>query len=190
MKKKLTGRVSAMHGLAKKENDEHLYFHGTVKYNQGLAAGGAVVMLLACFVGGVEKPLGYTFTDQEGRYLIATSKLLGEPELLGYKLVAGKPDIPGQVFKCSDVSPQETSQGLETEEQRSVTERAEAIEDLLLSMPNQGSTTEEVKVSKKSDLNLATMQATMHFLLLFGVFSFVAQKNVSTNHANPSSLSL
>lgn len=76
---------------------ERLYFYGTVKDNQGLVISNAIVLLLACLENGIEKPLGYTFTDQEGRYHIM-SRLIAGHELVGYKLMASKLNPPGQCF--------------------------------------------------------------------------------------------
>jgi len=85
---------------------ERLYFQGTVIDNQGLGVSQSIVLLLAYFEDGFEKPLGYSFTDQEGRYLISITKPSLCPGLLEYKVRASKLDLPSSVLP-PDVTPKE-----------------------------------------------------------------------------------
>jgi len=85
---------------------ERLYFQGIVMDNQGLGVSHSLVLLLACFAGGLEKPLVYSFTDQEGRYLISIAKPAGCPGLLRYKVRANKLDLPSSIVPL-DISPKE-----------------------------------------------------------------------------------
>jgi len=85
---------------------ERLYFQGIVMDNQGLGVSHSLVLLLACFAGGLEKPLGYSFTDQEGRYLISIAKPAGCPGLLGYKVRANQMELPSSIV-TPDSSPKE-----------------------------------------------------------------------------------
>jgi len=77
---------------------KRLYFQGIVMDNQGLSVGHSLVLLLACFEGSLEKPLGYSFTDQEGRYLISIAKPSLCPGLVEYKVRANKLDLPSSVL--------------------------------------------------------------------------------------------
>ncbi len=155
MNKKLTGCACTMHDSAVTENDERLCFHGIVKDNNGLSVGDAIVLLLACFGGGIEKPLGYTLTDREGQYFIAIPKLSGDHELLRYKLMASKLDVPGQLFNYPDNLLKDTYQDLEPDGQRSVTECAEELDndifEVYLGVPGQDRITKQVDVSLSVD---------------------------------------
>ncbi|KAF1084191.1 hypothetical protein SPSYN_02595 [Sporotomaculum syntrophicum] len=155
MNKKLTGCACTMHDSAVSENEQHLCFHGIVKDNNGLYVGNAIVLLLACFDNGIEKPLGYTFTDREGRYFIAIPKLSGDHKLLRYKLMASNNDIPGQLLNYPDNLLKETHQELEPDGQCSVTECAEEpgndTYELYLGVSGQDKITKQVNVSLSAD---------------------------------------
>ncbi|AGL00529.1 hypothetical protein [Desulfoscipio gibsoniae] len=109
MEKNITGRADEIQGLVYPEIGDRIYFHGKVKDSKGLDIDGAIVLLLACFTDGIEKPLAYTFSDQEGEYLISIPRLSGYHDLLGYKVRAGKPHIAAKVFNCPDCCQKTTS---------------------------------------------------------------------------------
>ncbi|MCL6560055.1 MAG: fibronectin type III domain-containing protein [Firmicutes bacterium] len=76
--------------LAGQKNDGLLHFYGMVKEKDAAAVEGAVVMVFACFAGGIEKALGSAITGREGAYFISIPKLANDSELLGFKVRAGK----------------------------------------------------------------------------------------------------
>jgi len=80
--------------FAGQKMDNLLYFYGVVKDNDAASVEGAVVIVFACFVGGIERLLGSTFTDSEGTYLICIPKLPDYHGLLGFKVRAGMAYIP------------------------------------------------------------------------------------------------
>lgn len=72
------------------QDDGLLQFYGTVKDNDAAAVEGAVVVVFACFAGGIERLLGATFTGKQGEYLICIQKPADYHGLLGFKVRAGK----------------------------------------------------------------------------------------------------
>lgn len=86
--------------------DRILHFYGVVKDNDSIAVKGAVVIVFACFAGGVEKALAATFTDREGAYYFGLPKPPDYNQLLGFKVRAGKAytlpegvDSPGDLLE-------------------------------------------------------------------------------------------
>lgn len=114
MEENLTGQASAKQYIADQKNDGRLYFYGRVEDNNGLGIDNGVVLLFACYGNKIEKLLANTFTDQEGNYLISIPKFFNCSGLLGYKLMAGKSQIPGKAFGYSDICPKENYEEPET----------------------------------------------------------------------------
>lgn len=71
-----------------------LLFYGVVKDNNYKPLEGAAVMVFACYKGGIEKPLGYTFTDNEGTYILNLPEPADYNSLEGFKVRAGKGGRP------------------------------------------------------------------------------------------------
>lgn len=70
-----------------------LLFYGVVKDDNNYPIEGAAVMIFACY-GEAETPLGYTFTDKEGTYMINLPEPLDYNKLEGFKVCAGKCSRP------------------------------------------------------------------------------------------------
>lgn len=66
-----------------------LLFYGVVRDDNNILAG-AAVKLFACYKGGIEKPMAYTYTDNEGAYFINIPEPLDYNELDGFIVRAGK----------------------------------------------------------------------------------------------------
>ncbi|TYO95326.1 hypothetical protein [Desulfallas thermosapovorans] len=107
MEENLTGQAGAKQYIAEQKNDGRLYFYGRVEDNNGLGIDNGVVLLFACYGNKIEKLLANTFTDQEGNYLITIPKFTNYSGLLGYKLRAGKSQIPSKAFGYPDICPKE-----------------------------------------------------------------------------------
>lgn len=71
-----------------------LNFQGVVKDDNNEVLKGAAVMVFACYKGGIEKLLGYAFTDIKGRYFAIISEPPGYNDLDGFKVRAGKGNLP------------------------------------------------------------------------------------------------
>ena len=67
-----------------------LNFQGVVKDDNNEVLKGAAVMVFACYKGGIEKPMAYTNTDNEGAYFINIPEPLDYNQLDGFKVRAGK----------------------------------------------------------------------------------------------------
>jgi len=71
-----------------------LNFQGVVKDDNNEVLKGAAVMVFACYKGGIEKLLGYAFTDIKGRYFAIISEPSDYNDLDGFKVRAGKGNLP------------------------------------------------------------------------------------------------
>lgn len=71
-----------------------LHFYGVVYDSDTATVADAAVLVFACYPGGVEKLLGTTYSDREGAYLASIPQMPDEPELLGFKIRAGKACVP------------------------------------------------------------------------------------------------
>lgn len=89
MKNSLTRLHQKKNGAASKKKDELLSFYGVVRNDDDGSVAGALVMVCACFAGGIEKKLAYTFTNGEGKYLIRIPKLKDNNGLTSFKVRAG-----------------------------------------------------------------------------------------------------
>lgn len=78
------------------EQGNRLSFYGVVKDSHDKVLEGVAVMVFACYRGGIEKPLGYTFTDNEGSYIISIPEFPDYSELDGFKVRAGKGSSPAE----------------------------------------------------------------------------------------------
>lgn len=67
-----------------------LLFYGVVRDDNNKILVGAAVKVFACYKGGIEKPMAYTYTDNEGAYFINIPEPLDYNELDGFKVRAGK----------------------------------------------------------------------------------------------------
>lgn len=94
MESTLTRSVRRSYGLAAPNAGDFLSFYGVVKDDDAAVVAGAVVMVSACFEGGVESSLGYTFTDRKGTYFISIPKPQDYNLLTGFKVRAAKAVIP------------------------------------------------------------------------------------------------
>lgn len=76
--------------------ENRLLFNGVVKgdHNEGLE--GVAVMAFACYKGEIEKPLGYTFTGNDGTYIISIPEFFDYKNLEGFKVRAGKGIPPSE----------------------------------------------------------------------------------------------
>ena len=97
MEKKMT-IITKKQEFAEQDIDAFLNFYGVVKDNRNLNIENAIVMLFACFKGGIEKPAAYTFTDKEGKYFILLPKPPDNHDILKFRVRASKPQIFGKAF--------------------------------------------------------------------------------------------
>lgn len=70
--------------------NSNLIFQGVVRDGNNKALEGAAVMVFACYKGGTEKPLGYSFTGEDGAYIVNIPPPPDYKRLEGYKVRAGK----------------------------------------------------------------------------------------------------
>lgn len=70
--------------------NSNLIFQGVVRDGNNKALEGAAVMVFACYKGGTEKPLGYSFTGEDGAYVVNIPPPPDYKSLEGYKVRAGK----------------------------------------------------------------------------------------------------
>jgi len=90
MERNLISRVTKNHNFADQKICTLLNFYGVIKDNEAVAVEGAVVMVFACFAGGIERSLVSAFTDRKGAYFISIAKLTNYNGLLGFKVRTGK----------------------------------------------------------------------------------------------------
>ncbi|MFZ5649856.1 MAG: carboxypeptidase-like regulatory domain-containing protein [Bacillota bacterium] len=74
--------------------NNNLLFQGVVRDGNNKALEGAAVMVFACYKGGTEKPLGYSFTGEDGTYIVNIPAPPDYKRLEGYKVRAGKGTLP------------------------------------------------------------------------------------------------
>lgn len=74
-----------------------LFFQGVVKDGNNEVLKDAAVMVFACSKDGDEKLLGYAFTDKKGRYFAIISEPPDYKELDGFKVRAGKGNLPERI---------------------------------------------------------------------------------------------
>ncbi|MFA7468382.1 MAG: hypothetical protein WCY82_08965 [Desulfotomaculaceae bacterium] len=98
MDKNSTGQVSEEYNFADQRINAWIHFHGVVGDNQSLAVENAIVMVFACFNGGLEKPLAHTLTGDDGRYFISIPRPPDNPNLMKFKVRAGKPHLTRKSF--------------------------------------------------------------------------------------------
>lgn len=79
--------------------ENQLLFCGVVKNDHQEVLEGVAVMAFACYRGGIEKPLGYTFTDHEGAYIISIPEFFDYKDLDGFKVRAGMGSPPPEGIK-------------------------------------------------------------------------------------------
>lgn len=153
----LTGLITEKQDFADREKIGGLLrFYGMVKDNKGLELDNVIVMVFARFTGGIEKPLDYTFTDKEGRYFISIPMLPDNHDLLGYKVRAGKPQIPSKVFDCPVNCSKEQEQEPEPDTVQSsatecVTGQDNTSTEVYLSVPGQDRIADEINFSLPSE---------------------------------------
>lgn len=71
-----------------------LLFYGVVRDHSNKALDGAAVMVFAVYRDGIEKPLGHSFTNTEGAYIINIPAPPDYSGLEGYTVRAGKGSPP------------------------------------------------------------------------------------------------
>lgn len=108
MQSTLNGPGYTEHPLQKQNTDNLLNFYGVVRDNYATPMEGAIVIVLACFEGGITSPLGYTFTDREGNYLLTLPKPTEYHTLTGFKVKAAKTGLfPEEDGNWSGISREE-----------------------------------------------------------------------------------
>lgn len=69
--------------------NDHLLFQGVVRDDNHRPVKGAAVMLFACYKGGEEQPVGYSFTDSEGAYLLNVPEPPDRNSIAWFRVRAG-----------------------------------------------------------------------------------------------------
>ncbi len=157
MEENLTGQAGAKQCLTDLKDEGLLYFYGRVEDNNGLGVDNGVVLLFACYDNKIEKILANTFTDQDGNYLISIPKFSSRPEILGYRLRAGKLQIPGKAFGYPNAYPVE-----KYEEPEADTNTAESyVKECIEKQDNHNyqicfNVSEQDKINKEISFNLPT----------------------------------
>lgn len=96
--------------------ENELLFYGVVKDNNDKIVEGAAVMVFVCYNGGIEKLLGYNYTDNEGTYIVNIPVLPEYKGLDGFKVIAGKGSLPPErnIFPVSYAeSPRKSSSNID-----------------------------------------------------------------------------